>query len=237
MKPDKMMESDNIILVIDDDTVFCRNVATYFTQRGQPCKWLDDPKLILSWDLSKVALILLDIDMPAVTGLTLLPMLKANRDIPIIMVSGVSDADTRVSALTDGADYYFVKPVGLEELYLTCTRRLSLAGPRSGASDGIWTLDQRRRLLTSPEGTTVGLTLVETRLLSAILCNAPNDTDRPTLLEILSGRPCDDPRAIRSLEVTLSRIRTRFRHYGETLPIRSTRNVGYCFLGTAKILG
>ena len=230
------MPSDKNILIIDDDALFNRNVASFFLQRGQPCEDLRDPRKILSVDLSKFSLILLDINMPGLDGLSLLPLLKANRDIPVIMVSGVSNGESKIAALKAGAEFYFTKPVALDELYFVCARRLSLVASEESTQVDGWSLDVRRHQLTSPEGRVIGLTQTETRLLVEILRNAPLETDRLTLLEIMTGQREDDPRAHRSLEVILSRLRTRFRHLGESLPIKASRNVGYTFLGTAKVL-
>jgi two-component system, OmpR family, response regulator len=230
------MRTDKNILIIDDDALFNRNVASFFSQRGQSCEYIRDPRKILSVDLSKFSLILLDINMPGLHGLSLLPLLKANHDIPVIMVSGVSNGASKIAALKAGAEFYFTKPVALEELYFVCARRLSLVASEESAQVDRWTLDIRRHQLTSPEGRVIGLTQTETRLLAEILRNAPLETDRLSLLYIMTGQREDDPRAHRSLEVILSRLRTRFRHLGETLPIKASRNVGYTFLGAAKVL-
>jgi DNA-binding response OmpR family regulator len=230
------MQSKKNILIIDDDALFCQNIIDFFSLRGQICDALSDPCRILSFDLSHFNLILLDMNMPGVNGMSLLPMLKAHSDIPVIVVSGVCDAESKVAALKAGADFYFSKPVSLEELYFVCVRRLSLVLPQDNPPTPSWILDSRSHQLTSPEGTAIGLTQTETKLLYEILGNAPLETDRVSLLEILTGRREDDPRASRSLEVILSRLRTRFRHLGQTLPIKASRNVGYAFLGTAKVL-
>lgn len=231
------MQSEKTILIIDDDVIFNKNIINFFHLYGQRCEELSDPCKILSVDLSKFSLILLDRNMPGLDGMCLLPMLKAHSDIPVIVVSGICDGESKVAALKAGADFYFTKPVSLEELYFVCARRLSLMTPKDHQSPYNWTLDIRSQKLTSPEGKTIGLTLTETRLLSEIFHNAPRETDRFSLLEIITGEREDNPRANRSLEVILSRLRTRFRHLGETLPIKASRNVGYVFLGQGKVLG
>lgn len=231
------MHEGGCILVIDDDADFCENVTRFFASRGQACQGLANPQLILAQDLSRVVLVLLDIDMPGLDGLTLLPLFKARQDIPVIMVSGVSDLDARLAALRAGADYFFTKPVALDELFLVCARRLALAPPAANRhASAPWTLHVRTRQLTSPEGSTIGLTLTECRLLETLFRNAPKEINRLQLTEIITGQRVDDPRSIRSLEVILSRLRTRFRHGGESLPIKAERNIGYVFLGTANII-
>lgn len=230
------MPTSKSVLIIDDDRAFCQNVTTFFARHAVACQSLHDPRQILSRNLSTVALILLDINMPGLDGLTVLPLLKARSDTPVIMVSGVSDLNVKLAALRAGAEFHFTKPVSLDELFLVCARRLSLVVSPSDTPPGPWVLDARTHRLTSPEGTSIGLTMTETRLLSLLLQDAPKETDRLALVEILTGSRQEDPRAIRSLEVILSRLRTRFRHAGETLPIKATRNIGYIFLGEASVM-
>ena len=230
------MDERGTILLIDDDAAFCENVARFITDRGQACQGLSNPQLILAQDLSRVALVLLDIDMPGLDGLTLLPLLKARQDIPVIMVSGISDLDARLAALKAGADFFFTKPVALDELFLVCVRRLMQKPPALQMAPAPWSLHVRTRQLTSPQGTSIGLTMTECRLLESLFASAPAEIGRLALIEIMTGERTEDSRSLRSLEVILSRLRTRFRHGGETLPIKAERNVGYVFLGTARIL-
>ena len=57
-------------------------------------------------------LILLDINMPGMSGLELLPKAKAARpDVPIIMITAYGDAETKRKALENGAEALFTKPL------------------------------------------------------------------------------------------------------------------------------
>ena len=65
-------------------------------------------------DASGVSLILIlsDINMPGMTGLELLPKAKAMRpDVPIIMITAYGDPDTKRTALENGAETLFTKPI------------------------------------------------------------------------------------------------------------------------------
>jgi CheY-like chemotaxis protein len=60
----------------------------------------------------KIILLLSDIDMPGMTGLDLLPIVKTRRpDLPVFIISAYSDADTVATALARGADEFLTKPV------------------------------------------------------------------------------------------------------------------------------
>lgn len=228
------MTTERRVLIIDDDRAFCRAVAAFFARHGLACDTLTDPRLVLSQDLSGIALVLLDIGMPGLDGLALLPLLKARRDVPVMMVSGTADLDMKLTALRAGAEFHFTKPVALDELLLVAARRLSLG--HAARPTRPWTLDLHRRSLTSPSGEEIGLSGTEARLMEAVIRAAPGEVPRAVLIAILTGMAGEDPRAARLLEVILSRLRTRFRAMGQTLPVKASRGVGYIFLGCGQVI-
>ena len=60
----------------------------------------------------KIILLVSDINMPGMSGLDLLPMVKARRpDLPVFMISAYGDTDTVAIALDRGADEFLTKPV------------------------------------------------------------------------------------------------------------------------------
>ncbi|MGB8295094.1 MAG: response regulator transcription factor, partial [Polyangia bacterium] len=61
-------------------------------------------------------LVLLDLGLPDIDGLALLPTIRANSAAPIMIVSGRGDATQKVRALDSGADDYLTKPFSLPEL-------------------------------------------------------------------------------------------------------------------------
>jgi DNA-binding NtrC family response regulator len=65
----------------------------------------------------KIILLVSDIDMPGMSGLDLLPIVKTRRpDLPVFMISAYGDADTVATALVRGADEFLTKPVGFPKL-------------------------------------------------------------------------------------------------------------------------
>jgi CheY-like chemotaxis protein len=62
-------------------------------------------------------LILSDINMPGMSGLNLLPKVKAARpDVPVIMITAYGDAETRRTVLEGGAEALFTKPIDFRAL-------------------------------------------------------------------------------------------------------------------------
>ena len=65
----------------------------------------------------QIILLVSDINMPGMTGLELLPVVKERRpDLPVFMISAYGDADTVTAARACGADQFLIKPVDFPKL-------------------------------------------------------------------------------------------------------------------------
>jgi CheY-like chemotaxis protein len=77
-----------------------------------------DPSLIL---------ILSDINMPGMSGLEMLPKVRAERDVPVIMITAYGDAETRRKAIEEGAIGLLTKPIDFALLRHEIDTRLGQA--------------------------------------------------------------------------------------------------------------
>jgi CheY-like chemotaxis protein len=78
-----------------------------------------DPSLVL---------ILSDINMPGMSGLEMLPEVRAKRpDVPVIMITAYGDAETRKKAIERGAEGLLTKPIDFAQLRLEIDTRLGQA--------------------------------------------------------------------------------------------------------------
>ena len=63
------------------------------------------------------SIVITDIRMPLMDGLTMLKtMKKENPKVPIIVITGYPSVDSAVESLVEGADYYLVKPINMDDL-------------------------------------------------------------------------------------------------------------------------
>lgn len=224
------------ILLVDDDRDFCDSVAHYFEVRGSDVLTATDPRLLTSMDITKFRVILLDIDMPRLSGLDVLKLIREQNDhVTTIMVSGRSDLTTRLSSLDKGADFFMAKPVDLAELYLVVKR---IVGHEEGAIhndlEAYWQLSRSRHALITPNGDEVGLSASEYRVLDLLFANTPEPVSREELTEAATGRIDIAKTYSRALEVLISRLRTRASSGGQKLPVKALRNAGYVFHGVYK---
>lgn len=122
------------ILVVDDDHAMIDLLRSLCERQGMFVEARDDARDIARvLDELRPSLLLLDIEMPGVNGLVVTRQLKdmaPHRDLPIMLVSGSTDVETRTAAFVAGADDFQSKPVVAEELLRRIERLLELARQR-----------------------------------------------------------------------------------------------------------
>lgn len=126
-----------LILVVDDET----DVEVLF--RLQFRRELRQGAYVMEFALSAgdalarldsaqdadLILILSDINMPGMSGLDLLPHIRARRpDVPVFMITAYGDAATRAKALERGARAFLTKPINFTELRALIDERLEEIG-------------------------------------------------------------------------------------------------------------
>lgn len=103
------------VLAVDDDPFILDTVAKYLTVRELRVVTTTDPEKVM--DLAqqeRPRLIISDIAMPGLNGLSLLKQLKENpatRDIPLILLTSSRDMNDVQEGLNSGAEAYLVKPI------------------------------------------------------------------------------------------------------------------------------
>lgn len=185
-------------------------------------------------------LMLLDVMLPGTNGLDLCRAIRQQNAMPIIMISARTDETDRVLGLELGADDYVPKPFSTKELLArvravlrrTSSGPIERTAPLETARFNGWTVDLRRRELTSPEGVEVELSGAEYDLLSSFLDNPQRIIGRERLLELSRSRLADA--SDRSIDVLVSRLRRKLSDKSPTNAlIRTVRGAGYMF--TAEV--
>lgn len=108
------------ILIIDDSEIQIKNITRLFTSSGITSHYLTDPTAAIQTILGDPPkVIILDIMMPGIDGLTLLKKIKDTPEIsgiPVIMLSGKNFLPEKKKAIGLGAEIYLTKPVKNEIL-------------------------------------------------------------------------------------------------------------------------
>ena len=105
------------ILVCDDDKEIVSAIEIYLSKEGYNIvKAYDGKEALEKLEMNEIHLIILDIMMPKMDGITVANEVRKNKSIPIIMLSAKSEDYDKVSGLNNGADDYITKPFNPMEL-------------------------------------------------------------------------------------------------------------------------
>jgi len=206
------------VLVVDDDRDIRELLSSYLAGYGiEAVGAADGAGMRAAMAAGRFDLVILDLMLPGEDGLVLCRQLRAESEIPIIMLTARGESADRIVGLELGADDYVVKPFDPRELVAriqTILRRTRSPAGRPAASperDDIgfegWTLNRTTRQLTSPAHLVVPLSNAEFRLLWTFLERPRRILSRDQLLDLARGRSADA--FDRSIDLLVSRLRQK----------------------------
>lgn len=180
-------------------------------------------------------LVILDINLPDEDGLSIAKFLHEHLpDIGIIIMTARGLVRDRIAGLESGADIYLVKPVQGEELVASIEsvlRRLSktAAGLRQDDEEAVaqsWLFQKDLLRLIAPNGKSVPLTGLESRLLAALNLAGDDIVTQEQLLSCLDYS--NDAVRRRNLAAIFVRLRAKIvDRTGASLPVQTLRGKGY----------
>jgi two-component system, OmpR family, response regulator len=228
------------ILVVDDDRAMRALIAEYLVdQNVRVSTAADGREMARLLAAGGVDLVVLDLKLGDEDGLELIRTLRADTNLPIIVLTGHRrEAVDRIVGLELGADDYLTKPFSPRELLArirAILRRSESPAPRpAGDAKRVqyrfagWELNLRTRRLTSPSGEFVPLTKGELALLTALLQSPQRVLTREQLLA--ASRVHDNEVFDRSIDVQILRLRRKLEGDSSTPTlIKTERGVGYVF--------
>jgi DNA-binding response OmpR family regulator len=200
------------ILVVDDDAKIVRLVRTYLERAGyRVIEAADGAAALAAIGREQPALIVLDIMLPEVDGMSVLRALRRTSRTPVIVLSARGTVGDRIEGLEIGADDYLAKPFSPAELVVRVGRVLERAGgigadQREILEHGDLMLDTTRHEVTIG-GRPVTLTAAEFRLLTALLEAGGRVLTRDQLMDAVYG--IDELVLDRTIDVHIGRLRDK----------------------------
>lgn len=115
-----------VVLIVDDEAAIRQLLSRKLTQEGYRCEEASSAEQALDMLAANCAcLVILDIKMPGMSGIELLPEIKLTHpDIAVIMATAVTEVSIAIQCLKQGADDYICKPFNLDEVALGVQRAL-----------------------------------------------------------------------------------------------------------------
>lgn len=192
------MQNSHHILVVDDHRDIREPLTKYMGQQGfRVSSAADAAQARDLLQTNRFDLIVLDIMMPGEDGLSLCRHIQASSQVPVILLTAVSDEIDRILGLELGADDYVVKPFNPRELLarIKSVLRRSETMPRSAAAVTLkryrfddWVLTINTREVEHVDGRVVALTTSEFQILLAMLERPNFALSRDQLLDLTKGR-------------------------------------------------
>ena len=223
------------VLVVEDDGAIregildALNFAGYETLEASRGDSGLEMALHASFDL-----LLLDLILPAVDGLSILEQVKEVRPtLPVIILTAKGEENDRVTGLQLGADDYVVKPFSVREL----TARVEAVLRRSPERPSDLTeipipsgkIDLDRQQIRYDDGDEIDLTERECEILRYLALNAGRTISRD---ELISRVWRLDPKGLttRAIDMQIARLREKLKNIPvETQLIKTVRGKGYLF--------
>jgi two-component system KDP operon response regulator KdpE len=162
------------ILLVEDDDATRRAVAANLAAHGHIVAEASDvAQALRQWEAARSDLILLDLGLPDLDGITVVRRVRREATTPILILSARGEERDKVAALEAGADDYVTKPFGMAELRARVAALLRRAGGPAADQAGTVALgsvvlDITRHTVTA-SGVPVPLTPREYELLKAML--------------------------------------------------------------------
>ncbi|MDB2409682.1 response regulator [Pseudomonadales bacterium] len=225
------------VLLVDDDPDIIQPLKRFLSDHGLRVSTADSGRNMRKiLENSAIDIILLDVMMPGEDGLMLCRYVQDKYNIPVILLTALSDDDDKVVGLEMGADDYISKPfnarVLLARLKAVLRRCDNEAGDGTKEDEvtsiafGSWILDIYQREIIDQDNVAVALSAAEYRLLQVFLQRPQRTLSRDQLLDLTHGR---EAKAFdRSIDNLISRLRRKVE-LDTTNPkiIKTVRGGGY----------
>jgi two-component system response regulator MprA len=171
-------------------------------------------------------LVVLDLGLPKLDGVEVCRRLRAESDVPILILTARTDTDDRVSGLDAGADDYLVKPFERAELLARLRALMRRRPPRGSASLRVGDLSLNPDTQEVMRGErALELTAREFELLEFLMRNQRLVISRERLLEEVWGY---DPTSMtNTIDVFISNLRRKLEEGGEPRVLHTKRGAGY----------
>ena len=223
------------LLIVDDDPKLCRLVGTYLEPLGfQVDTAFSGPDGLKAALETAPDVVLLDMMLPGMNGLAVLQGIRAQSNVPVLMLTARGDEKDRVRGLEAGADDYLPKTFSTRELLarLRAVLRRSVPADRSDTEapqvNGPLRLQPSDRT-ASLHDEPLELTALEFDLLLSLIKARGRVRSREQLLNDVTGREYDV--FDRSVDVHISILRQKLGDNPKQPEfIRTVRSVGYLMI-------
>jgi DNA-binding response OmpR family regulator len=215
------------VLVVEDDEDIADVLRRSLRQEGYEVRISSDGVDALDVATGFVPdLVVLDLGLPRLDGLEVCRRLRADGDVPILVLTARAETEDRVGGLDSGADDYLVKPFERQELLARIRALLRRRPPRGSASLSVGDLSLNPDTREVKRGAQeLELTNREFELLEYLMRNERLVVSRERLLDDVWGY--DPTAATNTIDVFVSNLRRKLEAGGGSRLLHTKRGAGY----------
>lgn len=220
------------ILVVEDEAVTRATLSHFLVRNGFEVKSATTAAAAYGLLVAEAfALVLLDINLPDLDGLSLATEIRRSFDVAIVFITQRNERATRIAALETTGDDYITKPLDLRELLARLRSVLRRRGANADptVSVGEIDVDLVRREVRSRTHGPIDLTRGEFDLLAALIRSNGNVVTRQILASVVTRQL--GPSDLRTVDTLVSRLRRKLAAgLGDRHQIKTEHGVGYRLL-------
>ena len=217
------------VLLVEDDASLGRTLAERLDRESFVVQWartVAEAREQLGhgpWDLA-----ILDVSLPDGSGFALARIIRRRSATPIMFMTALNTAESRLEGFEIGADEYLPKPFHLKEFIIRVRNVVGRQRPHGPLRAGGYAIDFDAMSIEAPDGQKTFLQQRDSRVLRLLFEAAPRIVDRSEILDRVWGEDrFPTPRAV---DNTIVRLRQALGDTDGRL-IRSVRGVGYQWAG------
>ena len=223
------------ILIVDDEKLLVKGLKFNFEQDGyEVVTAMDGEEAVRLGRDQSLDIIILDLMLPKMDGLSACQKIRETSGVPIIMLTAKSDDMDKIMGFEYGADDYMTKPFNILELkarvkaILRRKSRTEKAMPDETKDDGKGVKLNKLSRSLSVEGREIELTVKEYNIMDLFISNPGRVYSRDDLLDIIWGYGSSSD--VRTVDVHMRRLREKVEpNPADPKYIMTKWGVGYYF--------
>lgn len=217
-----------IILIVEDDARIAGLISKYLEAESFLCELAGSgPEALILFNEVKPDLVILDMMLPMMDGSTVCEKIRALSEVPIIMVTALTEDSHRLEGFSKGADDYICKPFNPRELLARVKAVLRRSGKEPiGLSHGSIYINREERIVRVGKEI-IPLTQTEYALLATFLANPSRVFSREELLEGSHMEYSES--SLRSIDFHIKNLRRKINVTPDTSYIKAVYGIGYKF--------
>jgi len=219
------------VLLVEDDASLGRTLAERLEREQMRVTWVRavaEAKAALADGVWNLAIV--DVTLPDGSGFGLARQIRKESATPLMFMTALNSAESRLEGFEIGAEEYLPKPFHLKEFIIRVQRLLARQRPPDPLRVGGLVLDFDAMSVESPSGGKVFLQVRDSRVLKLLVDAAPRVVNRSEILDRVWGE--DHFPTPRAVDNAIVRLRQALGDEDAQL-IRSVRGVGYQWAGTS----